>query len=175
MKRPAVFITYFQIPLQIVHIYQVLQYIWILFSKTWWPFQFNILFFDFQPLFQENLWKDLPILWLIFKLPIIMSTLPKFCHLKILLKKWRLFQNVKKLLFISTTLNNICDKIYQKTYPYFDIFWNFRFIFTYSQNFIITKFFKKNSTSFKMLAKSSLIQQLWIVFFTKIWKNLQVL
>ena len=94
---------------------------------------------------------------------------------KFLLKKWRLFQNVKKLLFISTTLNNICDKIYQKTYPYFDIFWNFRFIFTYSQNFIITKFFKKNSTSFKMLAKSSLIQQLWIVFFTKIWKNLQVL
>ena len=32
--------------------------------------------------------------------------------------KWRLFQNVNELLFISATLSNIRDKTYEKTYHF---------------------------------------------------------
>ena len=46
----------------------------------------------------------------------------KICDLKIFTKKWRLFQNVHNFLFISTTLSNICDKTYEKTYSFFYIF-----------------------------------------------------
>ena len=61
--------------------------LWIFFfSKIWWAFQFNVHFVHFPPILRKNLWKDLPILWLIFKLPIIMCTLAKFCHLKIFTK-----------------------------------------------------------------------------------------
>ena len=79
MNRPVVFIIYFQIPVQIVWSFTI----WIFFSKFSWLFQFNVQFFHFAPLLQENLWKDLPILWLVFKPSIIMCTLTKFCHLKI--------------------------------------------------------------------------------------------
>ena len=51
--------------------------IWIFFSKISWPFQFNVHFFHFPPLLRENLWKDVPILWLISKLSIIMCTFAK--------------------------------------------------------------------------------------------------
>ena len=61
--------------------------IWAFFAKILWPFQSNIHFFHFQPLFRENLWKDRPILWLIFKFILAMYTLKKFSHLKIFTKK----------------------------------------------------------------------------------------
>ena len=61
--------------------------IWIFFSKMSWPFQFNVHFFHFPPLLRENLWKDVPILWLISKRSIIMCTFTKFCHRKVFFKK----------------------------------------------------------------------------------------
>ena len=95
--------------------------IWICFSKIWWPFQFNVYFFRFPPLLPDNLWKDVLILWLIFKLSIIMCRLTKFFQVKCLLKKWRLFGNVNNLSLISATLRNICDKTSEKTYLFFHI------------------------------------------------------
>ena len=111
------------------------------FSKILWRFQYNIHFFPFLVVLRENLWKDIPILWLIFKVAMIMCKVTKFCDLKIFTKKWRLFQNVHNFLFISTTLSNICDKTYEKTYSFFYIFWKFHFIFTSLQNFVIEIFF----------------------------------
>ena len=61
--------------------------LWIFFSKICWPFQFNVHIFRFPPLLRENLWKDLPILWLIFKLPIFMCTLTKFRSVKTFINK----------------------------------------------------------------------------------------
>ena len=61
--------------------------IWIFFSKVSWPFQFNVHFFHFPSLLQENLWKDLPIFMIIFKRSIIMCTFTKFCHREVFLKK----------------------------------------------------------------------------------------
>ena len=61
--------------------------LWIFFSKICWPFQFNVHIFCFAPLLRENLWKDLPILWIIVRLPIFMCTLTKFCSVKIFINK----------------------------------------------------------------------------------------
>ena len=64
MKRPIVFITYFQSSFQIVRLPSFT--IWIFFSKILWRFQYNIHFW-----------------WLIFKVAMIMCTVTKFCDLKI--------------------------------------------------------------------------------------------
>ena len=72
LNRSAVFITYFQSSFQIVHVYQVSR---------------SDYFFQVWRLLRENLWKEPPIFWLIFKLPIIMCMLKKFCRLKIFTKK----------------------------------------------------------------------------------------
>ena len=81
--------------------------IWIYFSKMLSPFQYSIDFFNFQPLLREKLWKDLTILWLIFKVPDLMYTLTKISHLKMFTKKMAVFQNVNNLLLISQTYINI--------------------------------------------------------------------
>ena len=61
--------------------------LWIFFSKVCWPFQFNVHIFRFPSLLRENLWKDLPILWLIFKLPVVKCTFRKFHSLKFFFEK----------------------------------------------------------------------------------------
>ena len=61
--------------------------LWIFFSKFFWPFQFNVHIFCLPSLLRENLWKDLPILWFILKLPVVMCTLTKFHSLKFFLEK----------------------------------------------------------------------------------------
>ena len=57
--------------------------------------------------------------------------------------KWRLFENMIKLLFICATLSNVCEKSYEKTYLFFSIFSNFHFSFMCSQNFMTGKLQKK--------------------------------
>ena len=66
-----------------------------------------------------------------------MCRLTKFFHVKCLLKKWRLFENVNNLSLISATLRNICEKT-GKTYLFLFIFSDSHFGFTCSQNFGIS-------------------------------------
>ena len=121
MKTPAIVITYFQTPFQIVHIYQVLQWE-CFFLKLSRPFQYNIHSLNFEMLLPENLWEDLQIVWLISKF-LSRSTRSQFFVIwKCLLKISQLFQNVHKLFIILATLSNICHKTYEKTYQFFDIF-----------------------------------------------------
>ena len=81
MERLIVFKTYFQSSFQIVRLPSFT--IWIFFSKILWRFQYNIHFFPFLVVLRENLWKDIPIWWLIFKVAMIMCTITTFCDLKI--------------------------------------------------------------------------------------------
>ena len=54
----------------------------------------------------------------------------------------------------------------------FYIFWNFHFISTYWQNFVITIFFKKKIAPVSICQQNpATIQQLWTIFSTKIMKN----
>ena len=85
-EKTCCFIIYFQSPVHIVHIDQVLRCGYF-FSKIWWPFKFNVHFLHSPPLLRESLWKELPILVLIFKCSIIMCTLTKFSNLKLFSKK----------------------------------------------------------------------------------------
>ena len=57
-------------------------------------------------------------------------------------KKWRLFQIVNNLLFISSTLSNICDKTY---------------VFTTLQNFMISKLTKRKCRLLEYVNKFLLI------------------
>ena len=145
--------------------------LWIFFSKICWPFQFNVHFLRFAPLLRENLLKDLPVLWLIFKLPIIMCTLKKFCRLKVFTKKMAVFQNVDNLLFISATLSNICDKTCEKTYHFFKYFeTSTSFLHVYKISWS-ANLKTKNALCFNMWTKPCSFQQLWTIFSTKIMKN----
>ena len=133
MKTPAIVITYFQTPFQIVHIYQVLQWE-CFFLKLSRPFQYNIHSLNFEMLLPENLWEDLQIVWLISKF-LSRSTRSQFFVIwKCLLKISLLFQNVHKLFIILATLSNICHKTYEKTYQFvvcLNIFINFHTSMTY--------------------------------------------
>ena len=122
------------------------------FSKILWRFQYNIHFFPFlvvlrYPLFsifcsfKRKFMKRHTNFMTYFQSCYDYVQGHKICDLKIFTKKWRLFQNVHNFLFISTTLSNICDKTYEKTYSFFYIFWKFHFIFTSLQNFVIEIFF----------------------------------
>ena len=124
MKRPAVFITYFQSLFQVVHVYQVLRseyfsqknggrFNLISISRTlndFWNklYKKRYRFFDIFPKFLPH-----SILW------------QSFTFWKFLLKKWQLFENVNKSLVIWATLNNFCAKTYEKIYRFYDIFSKF--------------------------------------------------
>ena len=148
MKRPAVFTTYFQTTIQIVHVYHVLQSE-IVFQKFVGRFHFNVHFFHFPPLLQENLWKDLPILWLIFRILIFMCTLTKFCGLKFFFQKYGSPFKMLAILFISATLSNICDKTYERTYDFLNVFLKFLSICTLSRSFIMTTFLQQKWRPFQ--------------------------
>ena len=135
MKRPIVFITYFQSSFQILRLPTFT--IWIFFSKILWRFHYNIHFFPFLVVLRELLWKEIPILWLFSKLLWLCARSQNFVIWKFFIKIWELFQNVNNFLFIFATLSNICSKTYEKPYHVFYIYSKFHFIFTCLQNFMI--------------------------------------
>ena len=156
MKRPAVFITYFQSTIQNVHVYQILrsEYFFQKFvgrfnlMSTFFAFhhfcektyektyRFYDLFSNFRPLLARS--QNLPV-WIFFS------------------RKWRPFLNVNNFLFISATLSNICDKTYEKTYRFFSIYQDFNFIFRCLQNFLVRKLKKIKCHLFQYVNKTSFI------------------
>ena len=58
MKRPAIFITYFQSPFQIVHIYEVLHFEYF-FQKFYGRFNLMAIFFSLCTTFSRKLVKRL--------------------------------------------------------------------------------------------------------------------
>ena len=77
----------------------------------------NYLFSQFWESLVTKLMKRLTI-FRTFSHFLFMGTLTKFCHLKVFTKKVPLIKNVNKLLFISATLSNICDKRPVKFFTY---------------------------------------------------------
>ena len=156
MKRRAVFITYFQSTIQIGLVYQ------FLLSGYFFPKfdgRLNIMgtFFAF-PLFCEKTYEKTYNFYDLFSNILSWFTLSqKFVLWKFLPKKWRLFQNVYNLLFISATLSNICNKTYEKTYLFFYIFSKYHFGFTSSQNLVIQIFFLKKWHRFQYVNQSFVI------------------
>ena len=121
MKRPTVFITYFQSTIQIGLVYQILPsgYFFLKFNR-----RLNLMrsFFTF-PLFFNKIFQKTYSFYNLFSNILSSFTLPqKFVLWKFVLKEWRLFQNVNYLFFICTTLGNISNKTYEKTYLFFYIF-----------------------------------------------------
>ena len=167
MKRPAVFITYFENLFEIVHVQQVLnsEYFFrkfdgrskimaiFLLSTTFarklikWPDNFITYFRSFYRYIQ------IFVVWKNFKI------------------KWQLFQNVNDLLFIFAIFSNICNKTYEKTYNFFLIPWKFNFTFMSWQNFMIRKLKKKKSHLFQYENKILFISASLYNIFHKIIKN----
>ena len=108
-------------------------------SLSWNNLYVNVSNFS-RPL-REILWKDY---WFYVLVSFIVTCkLTNFLAWNFLPKKWRLFENMIKLLFICATLSNVCEKSYEKTYLFFSIFSNFHFSFMCSQNFMTGKLQKK--------------------------------
>ena len=110
-------------------------------SLSWNNLYVNVS--NFSRLLREILWKDLLVLCFNFKLVIVTCKLTNFLAWNFLPTKWRLFENMIKLLFICATLSNVCEKSYEKTYLFFSIFSNFHFSFMCSQNLMTGKLQKK--------------------------------
>ena len=153
MERPIVFITYFESPFQIVHVYQVFRSGYF-FQKFYDGFNIISIFDD-----------------LVSKLLWLCARSQNFVIWKFFIKIWRLFQNVNNILFISATLSNICSKTYEKPYHFFTYIQSstlFLHVYKISWSPI---YIKKNAAYFNMLTKACLFQQLWTIFWTKIVKN----
>ena len=130
---------------------------WIFFSKIWWPFKFNVHFFHFPPLLRESLWKDLPILQLVFKCFIIMCTFTKFSYLKHFFKK---SGGCFKMLTIYFSFPQLWPTFAIKLKKRPTIFlhiWNFDFSFTSLQNFMIRKLIKIKCSLLEYVNKILLI------------------
>ena len=136
MKRPAVFITYFQSTIQIVHVYQILRSEY--FSQKFVAC-FNLVstFFTLQQFCEKIYRKTYRFYDWFSKFPSLCARSENFVVWKLSWRKWRPFVNVNNFLFISATLSNICDKSYEKTYHFFLIYWHFNFTFTCLQNFLV--------------------------------------
>ena len=122
MKRPAVFIPYFQSPFQIVQVYQVLHSEYFFFRKFDGRFNLMSILFTFHQFCEKTYEKTYQFYDLFSNFPSLCARSQNFVIWKFLLKKWWLFQNVNNLLFISATLSNICDKTYEKIYHFFQYF-----------------------------------------------------
>ena len=122
MKRPAVFIPYFQSPFQIVQVYQVLHSEYFFFRKFDGRFNLMSILFTFHQFCEKTYEKTYQFYDLFSNFPSLCARSQNFVIWKFLLKKWRLFQNVNNLLFILATLSNICDKTYEKIYHFFQYF-----------------------------------------------------
>ena len=111
IKRPAIFITYFQSTIQIVHVYQILR------SEYFSPKfvgRFNLMskFFAFHHFCEKTYEKTYRFYDLFSNFPSLCALSQNFVAWKHLSIKWRSFLNVNNFLFISATLSNICDKTY---------------------------------------------------------------
>ena len=156
MKRPAVFITYFQSTIQIVHVYQILRSEYF-FQKFVGRFNLMSTFFAFQHFCEKTYSKTYQFYDLFSKFPSLCARSQNLVVWNFFSRKWRPFLNVNNFLFISTTLSNICEKTYEKTYRFFLIFGNFNFIFTCLQNLLIRKLKRKKCRVFQYVNKTLFI------------------
>ena len=153
MKRPTVFITYFQRSVQFEHVYQVLL------SKHF--FQKNGDCFNLTSIFPclnnfcKKTYEKTYLFLHIYTNSLSRSTLSQsFTIWKFLLKKCQLFQNLNKFSLIWASLSNFCMKTYERTYRFYDIFSKFLLRPKFSQNFFT------NFSNFEQLLR----ENLWKVF-----------
>ena len=118
MKRPAVFITYFQSPGQIVHVHKVSRSAYF-FQKFYGGFNLMSMFFAFHHFYEKTYEKTYWFYDLFSNFLWLYVRWQNFLAWNFLIKKWRLFQNVINFLLISATLSNVCEKSYEKTYVFF--------------------------------------------------------
>ena len=156
MKRPAVFITYFQSTIQIVHVYQILRSEYF-FQKFVGRFNLMSTFFAFQHFCEKTYCKTYRFYDWFSKFPSLCARSQNLVVWNFFSRKWRPFLNVNNFLVISTTLSNICEKTYEKTYRFFSIFANLNFIFTCLQNFLVRKLKRKKCRVFQYVNKTLLI------------------
>ena len=148
MKRPAVFVTYFQSPFQVPHVKQVL--------PSEYFFQKSVDCFNFMPVFlnlnhfswknYDKIYRFCHIFWMFLSFCTFSQTLAIWI---ILQKMLLLFENVNKLLLISVTLSIVCHETYEKTYRFYGIFWKFLSAYTRWQNFVISKLLQWNLPLFQ--------------------------
>ena len=170
MKRPAVFITYFQSPGQIMHVHKVSRSAYF-FQKFYGGFNLMSMFFAFHHFYEKTYEKTYWFYDLFSKFLWLYIGSQNFFAWNFLIKKWRLFENVINFLFISATLSNVCEKSYEKTYLFFSIFSNFHFSFMCLQNFMTRKLQKKVCRLFQYVNKNLFIAPTLNNIFTKIMKN----
>ena len=115
------------------------------------------IFFKFDDFYEKTYEKTYQFYDLFSNFLSICARSENFVVWKFLLKKSRLFQNINNLLFISTTLSNICNKTYEKTYHCFYIFWNFHFTFLHAHKISWSPIFFKKSHLFQYVNKILLI------------------
>ena len=154
--------TYFQTFYHYVHAHKILSsenFYW----KNDGSFKMLTIYYSF--------WQLWAIFALVFKLPIIMCTLAKFCHLKIFTKNGGSF----KMLTIYYSFRQLWAIFVTKLMKRSTIFFNilklplYFYMFTKFHDQQIKK--KKKAVCFNMWTKSCLLQQLWTIFSTKIMKN----
>ena len=156
MKRPAVFITYFQSTIQNVHVYQILRSEYFFQKFVGW---FNLMstFLAFHHFCEKTYKETYQFHDLFSNFLSLCGRSQNFVVQKLFSRKWRPFLNVNNFLFISATLSNICDKTYEKTYRFFSIYRDFNFIFTCLQNFLVRKLKKIKCHLFQYVNKTSFI------------------
>ena len=172
MKRPAVFITYFQSPSQIMHVHKLSRSAYF-FQKFYGGFNLMSMFFTFHHL-RENLWKDLLILWLIFELFMVICRLTKFFGLKLPNKKMAPLSKCHQFLI---NFGNFEQRLRKKLWKDLRFFFNifklplFLYVFTKFHDQQITK----KSMPFVSICQQKLVycpnfeQYSW----QKLWKTLQ--
>ena len=118
MKRPAIFITYFQSTIQIVHVYQILRSEYF-FQKFVGRFNLMSTFLSFHHFCEKTYKKTYQFYDLFSNFPSLCAHSQNFVVWKFFSRKWRPFLIVNNFLFIFATLSNICDKTYEKTSHFF--------------------------------------------------------
>ena len=156
MKKPVVFIIYFQNPVQIVHVYEVLRS-GSFFQKFHGRFNLMSIFFTFHGFYEKTYEKTNQFYGLFPNVLSLCARPQNFVICNFFLKKWLLFQYFYNLWFICSIWSNICDKVYEKTYHFFYIFRNFDSIFTSLQSFIISKSIKRKCRLLEYVKKILLI------------------
>ena len=156
MKRPAVFITYFQITVQNVHVYRILRSGYF-FQKFVGRFNLMSTFFAFQHFCEKTYSKTCRFYDWFSNLLSLCAPSQNLGVWNFFSRKWWPFLNINNFLFISTTLSNICEKTYEKTYRFFLTFANFNFSFTCLQNFLVRKLKRKKWRVFQYVNKTSFI------------------
>ena len=156
MKKPTVFITHFQNPVQIVHVYKVLRYA-SFFQKFHGRFNLMSIFSTFNRFYQKTYKKTYQFYGLFPNVLSLCAHSQNFVIWNFFKKKWWLSQYFNNLWFICSIWSNICDKVYEKTYHFFYIFPNFDSIFTSLQSFIVSKSVKQKCRPLQYVNKTFLI------------------